>query len=292
MAGAASRRDDASERDLIATYLDEIGRVALLTKDDEARLAQAIEEGRAAQAALDAGARGAQATKLRRAVREGERARDDFVEANLRLVVSVARRYQHHGLSLLDLVQEGNLGLIRAVEKFDWRKGFKFSTYATWWIRQAIQRGIANTGRTIRLPAHAFDEVLAVKRSGTRLEGELGRWPTNEELAEDCGMTPERVEELLHLATDFGHLQLVRRRGRRIVLIGHDARQPLLHRKLLQTDDELIQAEPLVFRCDQQIQSDSFLHGLKRLLMVVLFKPIFRCSGLRRHASHLWRVIQ
>ncbi|MFM7271488.1 MAG: RNA polymerase sigma factor RpoD/SigA [Actinomycetes bacterium] len=202
MAGAAHRRDDASERDLIATYLDEIGRVPLLTKDDEARLAQAIEEGRAAQAALDAGARGSQATRLRRTVRDGERARDDFVEANLRLVVSVARRYQHHGLSLLDLVQEGNLGLIRAVEKFDWRKGFKFSTYATWWIRQAIQRGIANTGRTIRLPAHAFDEVLAVKRTATRLEGELGRWPSNEEIAADCGMTPNRVEELLLYSAD------------------------------------------------------------------------------------------
>ncbi len=119
MAAGALRRDDASERDLIATYLDEIGRVALLTKDDEARLAQTIEEGRAAQAELDGGAVGARATKLRRAVRDGERARDQFVEANLRLVVSVARRYQHHGLSLLDLVQEGNLGLIRAVEKFD-----------------------------------------------------------------------------------------------------------------------------------------------------------------------------
>ncbi|MEY3361106.1 MAG: hypothetical protein RL531_825, partial [Actinomycetota bacterium] len=202
MAAGALRRDDASERDLIATYLDEIGRVSLLTKDDEARLAQAIEEGRAAQVELDGGAAGARATKLRRAVRDGERARDQFVEANLRLVVSVARRYQHHGLSLLDLVQEGNLGLIRAVEKFDWRKGFKFSTYATWWIRQAIQRGIANTGRTIRLPAHAFDEVLAVKRAATRLEGELGRWPTNDELAEDCGMTPSRVEELLIYAAD------------------------------------------------------------------------------------------
>ena len=202
MAAGALRRDDASERDLIATYLDEIGRVALLTKDDEARLAQAIEQGREAQAELDGGAVGARATKLRRTVRDGERARDQFVEANLRLVVSVARRYQHHGLSLLDLVQEGNLGLIRAVEKFDWRKGFKFSTYATWWIRQAIQRGIANTGRTIRLPAHAFDEVLAVKRAAARLEGELGRWPTNEELADDCGMTPARVEELLIYAAD------------------------------------------------------------------------------------------
>ncbi|HEX5616637.1 MAG TPA: sigma-70 family RNA polymerase sigma factor, partial [Acidimicrobiia bacterium] len=138
------RGDDerVAERDLVGQYLDEIGRTPLLTKDDEADLARRIEAGRVARAELatdDGSMTRARRARLRAAVRDGDAARARFVQANLRLVVSIAKRYQNRGLPLLDLVQEGNLGLIHAVEKFDWRKGFKFSTYATWWVRQAIQ---------------------------------------------------------------------------------------------------------------------------------------------------------
>ncbi len=135
-------------------------------------------------------------------MREAERATDTFVKANLRLVVSVAKKYQASGLPLLDLVQEGNLGLIHAVEKFDYKKGFKFSTYATWWIRQAITRGIANTGRTIRLPVHAGDQVLRLRKTITRLDGTLGRRPTVEELAEATGWTGEQITEMLRYASE------------------------------------------------------------------------------------------
>ena len=147
------------EEDLVRLYLNDIGKHSLLTKDDEARLAQAIEAGRAARSEMGSGKSLTVPKKreLRRAIREGDEAAETFVKANLRLVVSIAKKYQAAELPLLDLVQEGNLGLMHAVEKFDWRKGFKFSTYATWWIRQAITRGIANTGRTVRLPVHAGD---------------------------------------------------------------------------------------------------------------------------------------
>ena len=142
-------------RDAVGQYLHEIGLVPLLDAALERELSQTIEAGRAARARIDAGERG---VELKRAVREAERARDRFIRSNLRLVVSIARRYPlPPGMDLLDLVQEGNLGLIHAVEKFDYRKGFKFSTYATWWIRQAITRGIANSAKTIRLPVHADD---------------------------------------------------------------------------------------------------------------------------------------
>ena len=184
-------------------YLSDIGQYELLTKDDEARLAQAIEAGVAARTELAEGApTPARKRELRKLVREGEDAERTFVQANLRLVVSIAKKYQASGLPLLDLVQEGNLGLMHAVEKFDWRKGFKFSTYATWWIRQAITRGIANTGRTIRLPVHAGDTVARIQKARSRLELELGRPATLAELAADVEMEPEKVTEALRFASD------------------------------------------------------------------------------------------
>jgi RNA polymerase sigma factor (sigma-70 family) len=184
-------------------YLSDIGQYSLLTKDDEARLAQAIEKGVAARTELaDSSPTPARKRELRKLVREGEDAERTFVQANLRLVVSIAKKYQASGLPLLDLVQEGNLGLMHAVEKFDWRKGFKFSTYATWWIRQAITRGIANTGRTIRLPVHAGDTVARIQKARSRLELELGRPATVVELAKDLEMEPEKVTEALRFASD------------------------------------------------------------------------------------------
>ena len=150
-------RVERDEEDLVRLYLTDIGQYPLLTKDDEVRLAQAIEKGVEARQKLESSEEVSAVEKrdLKRNARNGEKAERQFVQSNLRLVVSIAKKYQASGLPLLDLIQEGNLGLMHAVEKFDWRKGFKFSTYATWWIRQAITRGIANTGRTIRLPVHA-----------------------------------------------------------------------------------------------------------------------------------------
>jgi DNA-directed RNA polymerase sigma subunit (sigma70/sigma32) len=182
----AKDRVERDEEDLVRLYLTDIGQYTLLTKDDEVRLAQAIEAGVAARTELEREERSlspARRRELRRVARLGERAERTFVQSNLRLVVSIAKKYQASGLPLLDLVQEGNLGLMHAVEKFDWRKGFKFSTYATWWIRQAITRGIANTGRTIRLLVHAGDTLARLQKARSRLELKLGRPATLCELA-------------------------------------------------------------------------------------------------------------
>ncbi|MFV2038927.1 MAG: RNA polymerase sigma factor RpoD/SigA, partial [Acidimicrobiales bacterium] len=164
-------RVERDEEDLVRLYLTDIGQYPLLTKDDEVRLAQQIEAGNEAREELETTESPSAARKrsLRRASRQGEEAERTFVQSNLRLVVSIAKKYQASGLPLLDLIQEGNLGLMHAVEKFDWRKGFKFSTYATWWIRQAITRGIANTGRTIRLPVHAGDTLARLQKARARL---------------------------------------------------------------------------------------------------------------------------
>jgi RNA polymerase sigma factor (sigma-70 family) len=177
--------------------MEGLGRWQLLSKDDEARLGAVIEEGAAARARLEA-PQPLSAEERRRAraqVRAGQEATDQFVHANLRLVISIARRYQSSGMPLADLIQEGNLGLMHAVEKFDWRKGFKFSTYATWWIKQAITRGIANQERTIRLPVHAGDIVSLLSKTSARLEGSLGRRPTVAELAHESGLSPAQVED-------------------------------------------------------------------------------------------------
>jgi RNA polymerase sigma factor (sigma-70 family) len=198
-----NKRAQILDEDLVRLYLSDIGRHRLLTKDDEARLAQAAEAGREARSELAAGG-GLSPTrvrKLRQAVREGDLAVEAFINGNLRLVVSIAKRYQGADLPLLDLIQEGNLGLIHAVEKFDWRKGFKFSTYATWWIRQAITRGIANAGRTIRLPVHAGDLLNQIAKARGRLEAQLGRRPSLAELARDLDVSTERVAEILRHAT-------------------------------------------------------------------------------------------
>ena len=192
-------RSERDDEDLVRLYLTDIGQHALLTKDDEVRLAQAIEQGEAAadELARSTDLRAARRRELRRLVRHGQQAEQTFVQSNLRLVVSIAKKYQASGLPLLDLIQEGNLGLMHAVEKFDWRKGFKFSTYATWWIRQAITRGIANTGRTIRLPVHAGDTLARLQKARSRLEVQLGRVPTVAEIAAETELTEERVTEAL-----------------------------------------------------------------------------------------------
>src|SRR6266540_3023818 len=178
-------------------YLQEIGRVPLLTAADEVRLSKAIECGRLAAERLERG--GLSPTEREEALADitaGDRARDELSAANLRLVVSVARRYSNRGVPLIDLIQEGNLGLLRAVEKFDWRRGFKFSTYATWWIRQAVSRAIADDARTIRIPVHLYDVVNRMGRIASQLHQEFGREPTDEEVGEALHMSAERVREL------------------------------------------------------------------------------------------------
>ena len=200
----AKRKPETTDQDLVRLYLDEIGRHPLLTKDDEARLAQQIEVGRDARAELDTakGLTPAKKRQLRKLARAGDEATEQFINSNLRLVVSIAKKYQSSDLPLLDLVQEGNLGLIHAVEKFDWRKGFKFSTYATWWIRQAIGRGIDNTSRTIRLPVHAGDQIRQLRKVRAELEGRLGRTPTLAELAAELSITEKQAADLLNIAAD------------------------------------------------------------------------------------------
>ncbi len=195
---AANRKVNNEDPDLIRLYLDDAGRYELLTKEDEARLAQQIEDGNIARAQLEDPEVKLNPTErraVRRRARRGEEAHLTFVQSNLRLVVSIAKRYQASGVPLLDLIQEGNLGLIHAVDKFDWKKGFKFSTYATWWIRQAISRGIANTGRTIRLPVHAGDNLVRLQKARSVLELRFGRQATHAELAEELGITEEKVRE-------------------------------------------------------------------------------------------------
>ena len=177
-----SRLEGAESTDPVRQYLREIGKVALLDAEEEVELAKRYEKN-------------------------DKRAKDRLIECNLRLVVSIAKKYIGRGLSLLDLIQEGNQGLIRAVEKYDWRKGFKFSTYATWWIRQAITRAIADQARTIRIPVHMFETINKVYRTSRRLMQSLGREPTPEEIGEELELEPDKVREIFKIAQDTTSLE-------------------------------------------------------------------------------------
>ena len=194
----------APTNDPVRMYLKEIGRVALLTAQEEVSLAKRIDAGVQATEEMerDASLSGAKLSELRWDQRDGARAKRHLVEANLRLVVSIAKRYVGRGMAFLDLIQEGNLGLIRAVEKFDYTKGFKFSTYATWWIRQAITRAIADQARTIRIPVHMVETINKLVRIQRQLLQDLGREPTADEIAEQMEITPEKVREIQKISQE------------------------------------------------------------------------------------------
>ena len=199
--------DGISIEDPVRMYLKEIGKVPLLTAEEEIMLAKKMEKGMKADKQLNDPKKKAKLARekvreLRKASREGNDARQRLAEANLRLVVSIAKRYVGRGMLFLDLIQEGNLGLIKAVEKFDFRKGFKFSTYATWWIRQAITRAIADQARTIRIPVHMVETINKLIRVSRQLLQELGREPTPEEIAEQMNMPVERVREILKISQE------------------------------------------------------------------------------------------
>jgi RNA polymerase primary sigma factor len=184
---------ESSLDDPVRMYLREIGRVPLLSAEEEVKLAQRMERGKAERL---------KPSPNRRLIDDGEEAQRRLTEANLRLVVSVAKKYIGRGMSLLDLIQEGNIGLIRAVEKFDYTKGYKFSTYATWWIRQAITRAIADQARTIRIPVHMVETINRLIRISRRLLQDLGREPTSEEIAEQMDITAEKVREIIKVSQE------------------------------------------------------------------------------------------
>ncbi len=187
--------------DSISLYLKEIGRVPLLTAEEEVSLAKRMEKGREARKQLTQGIEDwDERERLLGLVRDGQAAQEHLIKANSRLVVSVAKKYVGRGVPFLDLIQEGNIGLIRAVKKFDFRRGFKFSTYATWWIRQAVTRAIADQGRTIRVPVHMYEQINRLTRTSRQLVQELGRDPTTEEIAEELGVTPRKVEHIMRVS--------------------------------------------------------------------------------------------
>jgi len=194
----------AEERDLVGVYLHEISRTPLLDAAREVELSKAIEGGLYAQHLLDEDTLpdGVEREELKAVVVDGDRAKDLFIRANLRLVVSIARRYVRSGMPMLDLIQEGNTGLVRAVEKFDYERGFKFSTYATWWIRQAISRAIAQQERTVRLPVHLVEDVNRMRNVARQLTRELGSDPEPEQIAKALGVPVERVHELVRWSQD------------------------------------------------------------------------------------------
>jgi RNA polymerase primary sigma factor len=190
--------DDADD---LRLYLEAAAREPLLTKEEEVMLAMTIEKGKEAEERINAGRLRSDRSimKARADIREAEAARKRFIMANLRLVVSVARKYQGQGLPLLDLIQEGNIGLMRAVELFDWRRGFKFSTYATWWIRQGITRAIADRSRSIRLPVHIHDRLRKLNRTRFQFAQQMGREPSREELAKALDTTVDEIDDLTEM---------------------------------------------------------------------------------------------
>ena len=209
--------EEAAALDPVRLYLNAIGKVPLLNAEQEVELAQRIEAGLYAEKKLAASTKGSDGASLQVPkprltpalkrdlewlAEDGQRAKEHLLQANLRLVVSVAKRYARPSMPFLDLVQEGNIGLVRAVEKFDYQRGFKFSTYATWWIRQAMTRGIAEQGRTIRLPVHLVEQVNKIARMRRVLAAELGREPTSDEIGTSVDLPAERVEEVLRAARD------------------------------------------------------------------------------------------
>jgi RNA polymerase primary sigma factor len=219
-AGGGDYFGSGSAEDPVHTYLKEIGKVPLLSAELEVEMAQRIEQGNEAAARIEAHARAkaeggpadavlssAEESRDRRLVQRGQQAKDVLIEANLRLVVSIAKRYRNRGLAFLDLIQEGNLGLMRAVDKFDYARGFKFSTYATWWIRQAITRAIADQARTIRIPVHMVETINKVVWAQRQLLQELGREPTAEEVAQRVEFPIERVREIQRINQDTVSLE-------------------------------------------------------------------------------------
>jgi RNA polymerase primary sigma factor len=238
--------------DSVHTYLKSIGRTSLLTAEQEVNLAKRIEAGLFAEhkLATDADLGEALRRDLEEVAEDGRRAKAHMLEANLRLVVSVAKKYSDRGLSLLDVVQEGNLGLIRAVEKFDYTKGYKFSTYAMWWIRQAIQRGFADSARTIRLPVHVLEMLSKLSRVERDMHQRLGREPTPEELAVELDRTPDQIEELLRTSRQPISLDST---------IGEDGETSIGD---LIEDTDAPEASELV---DRQLMADQLRHALDGL---------------------------
>ena len=238
--------------DSVHTYLKSIGRRSLLTAEQEVDLAKRIEAGLYAEHKLETetGLKSGLRADLEAVAADGRRAKAHMLEANLRLVVSVAKKYSDRGLSLLDVVQEGNLGLIRAVEKFDYSKGYKFSTYAMWWIRQAIQRGFADSARTIRLPVHVLEMLSKLSRVERDMHQRLGREPTPEELAVELDRTPDQIEELLRTSRQPISLDST---------IGEDGETSIGD---LIEDVDAPEASELV---DRQLMADQLRHALDAL---------------------------
>jgi RNA polymerase primary sigma factor len=192
---------DIPAGDTVSLYFREMSRVPLLTHDDEVQLANQLERGRKAQRRLARdGHKPQERARLERLVRQGKEARQQLIKANTRLVVSIAKRYRGHGVPFLDLIQEGNLGLMTAVEKFDHRRGNRLSTYATWWIRQSISRALGEQGRTIRIPIHMSDRIRKLYQTAQRLEQEQGRRPTPEEIAEEMNIPPGKVQWMMRVS--------------------------------------------------------------------------------------------
>ena len=191
---------ELASSDTVGLYLKEMARVPLLNTEEEVELAMRLEAGLGAEKKLRRNPESKRAVEWRFLIEDGQAARDHLIKANTRLVVSIAKRYMTRGVPFLDLIQEGNLGLMKAVEKFDYRRGYRFSTYATWWIRQTITRAIADQGRTIRVPVHMSDRIRRLYRVARELEQEYGRKPTAEEIAKEMELEPRKVQWMLRVS--------------------------------------------------------------------------------------------